>query len=163
MNCNHFTSYLCEKLTGRAAPSWINRAATIGVALPCVVPREWIDAPDHGKKPTLPPNTIYQLMSSSDPAHGELLDEDFADERSSMLRSGQSRQYEVPRGVTQNGDSAPGGISSSSAGNSDDGEGRYPRYSSRNYAPRLVKVKDTDSSGRTLPVAERAPLPRRIT
>ena len=48
MNCNHFTSYLCEKLTGRAAPSWINRAATIGVALPCVVPREWIDAPDHG-------------------------------------------------------------------------------------------------------------------
>lgn len=34
-NCNHFTSYLCEKLTGRSAPSWLNRAASIGVALPC--------------------------------------------------------------------------------------------------------------------------------
>ena len=41
-NCNHFTSYLCQKLTGRPAPSWLNRAASIGVALPCVVPREWI-------------------------------------------------------------------------------------------------------------------------
>lgn len=40
-NCNHFTSYLCEKLTSRSAPSWLNRAASIGVALPCVVPREW--------------------------------------------------------------------------------------------------------------------------
>ncbi|KAK4205262.1 PPPDE putative peptidase domain-containing protein [Triangularia verruculosa] len=45
-NCNHFTSYLCEKLTGRPGPGWLNRAASIGVALPCVVPREWIEAPD---------------------------------------------------------------------------------------------------------------------
>ncbi|KAL1607679.1 hypothetical protein SLS60_002614 [Paraconiothyrium brasiliense] len=34
-NCNHFTSYLCQKLTSRSAPSWLNRAASIGVALPC--------------------------------------------------------------------------------------------------------------------------------
>lgn len=45
-NCNHFTAYLCERLTGRAGPSWLNRAASIGVALPCVVPREWIAPPD---------------------------------------------------------------------------------------------------------------------
>lgn len=70
-NCNHFTSYLCEKLTGRPAPAWVNRAASIGVALPCVVPREWIAPPDY------------------DTADGELLDEDF-DERSSMLRHGES-------------------------------------------------------------------------
>lgn len=67
-NCNHFTSYLCEQLTGKAPPSWLNRAASIGVALPCVVPRDWISPPDH------------------DTADGELLEEDEDDERSSMLR-----------------------------------------------------------------------------
>lgn len=67
-NCNHFTSYLCEQLTGKAPPSWLNRAASIGVAFPCVVPRDWISPPDH------------------DTADGELLEEDDDDERSSMLR-----------------------------------------------------------------------------
>ena len=67
-NCNHFTSYLCQKLTSKAAPRWLNRAASIGVALPCVVPREWIAPPDH------------------DTADGELLEEDDEDERTSMLR-----------------------------------------------------------------------------
>lgn len=47
-NCNHFTAYLCRKLTGRPGPAWLNRAASIGMALPCVVPREWIDPPDYG-------------------------------------------------------------------------------------------------------------------
>ena len=46
-NCNHFTSHLCQKLTGRPGPAWLNRAASIGVALPCVVPRDWIEPPDH--------------------------------------------------------------------------------------------------------------------
>ncbi|KAF3935094.1 hypothetical protein ABW19_dt0204544 [Dactylella cylindrospora] len=45
-NCNHFTSYLCEKLTGKPAPAWINRAASIGVALPCVVPQAWVRPPE---------------------------------------------------------------------------------------------------------------------
>lgn len=67
-NCNHFTSHLCEKLTSKAAPAWLNRAASIGVALPCVVPREWIAPPDH------------------DTADGELVEEDDEDERTSMLR-----------------------------------------------------------------------------
>lgn len=68
-NCNHFTSHLCQRLVGRAAPSWLNRAASIGVALPCVVPREWIAPPDH------------------DTADGELLEEEEDDdERTSMLR-----------------------------------------------------------------------------
>ena len=66
-NCNHFTNFLCEKLTGQAAVSWLNRAASIGIALPCVVPREWIAPPDH------------------DTADGELV-EDEEDERTSMLR-----------------------------------------------------------------------------
>ncbi|MCJ1372143.1 hypothetical protein MMC20_003365 [Loxospora ochrophaea] len=74
-NCNHFTSFLCKQLTGQPAPSWLNRAATIGVALPCVVPREWIAPPDH------------------DTADGELLDEDEEDERASMLRNDQRRSH----------------------------------------------------------------------
>lgn len=69
-NCNHYTAYLCQKLTGRPGPGWLNRAASIGVALPCVVPREWIEAPDF------------------ETADGELLDEDdHADENSRMLRT----------------------------------------------------------------------------
>ncbi|KAI5462894.1 PPPDE putative peptidase domain-containing protein [Mariannaea sp. PMI_226] len=69
-NCNHFTSYLCKKLTGQPGPSWLNRAASIGVALPCVVPREWIEPPEY------------------DGADGELLadyDDNNEDERSRML------------------------------------------------------------------------------
>lgn len=46
-NCNHFTSHLCLKLTGTPGPSWLNRAASIGVALPCVIPREWIESPEY--------------------------------------------------------------------------------------------------------------------
>lgn len=45
-NCNHFTSFLCEKLTGQPAPKYINRAAGIGVNLPCIVPAEWIEPPE---------------------------------------------------------------------------------------------------------------------
>lgn len=45
-NCNHFTQTLCERLTGRRGPAWLNRAAQIGVALPCVVPRDWLEPPD---------------------------------------------------------------------------------------------------------------------
>ncbi|OCK76462.1 DUF862-domain-containing protein [Lepidopterella palustris CBS 459.81] len=137
-NCNHFTSYLCEKLTARPAPSWLNRAASIGVALPCVVPREWIAPPDH------------------DTADGELLDEeDFEDERSSMLRSEQRRRNRPSQDEQENWDSEMDRISSSSSG----GSGAR-RSMSRNEAPRPVSV--TDTSGRKIPAAERAPMPRRI-
>ncbi|KAL6907309.1 PPPDE putative peptidase domain-containing protein [Trichoderma evansii] len=74
-NCNHFTSYLCKKLTGDAGPAWLNRAASIGVALPCVVPRDWIEPPEYVS------------------ADGELMDDDdeHADEQSRML--GQQRPH----------------------------------------------------------------------
>lgn len=72
-NCNHFTSYLCKKLTGNSGPGWLNRAASIGTAFPCVVPREWVEAPDY------------------DTVDGELLDENDADESSRMLK--QSRPH----------------------------------------------------------------------
>ncbi|KAK0667178.1 PPPDE putative peptidase domain-containing protein [Cercophora samala] len=87
-NCNHFTSYLCEKLTGRPGPGWLNRAASIGVALPCVVPREWIEAPD------------FETHGNS--GGGGLLEEESGDEYgegSRMLRGSD----EVPRLVGQEG------------------------------------------------------------
>ncbi|KAH8148594.1 uncharacterized protein LAJ45_07305 [Morchella importuna] len=45
-NCNHFTSHLCMALTGQPAPAYLNRAASIGVALPCVVPAGWVEPPE---------------------------------------------------------------------------------------------------------------------
>lgn len=138
-NCNHFTSYLCEKLTSRPAPSWLNRAASIGVALPCVVPREWIAPPDH------------------DTADGELVnEEDLEDERSSMLRSKQRRRNRPSQDEQENWDNEMDRISSGGSG--------VPRTKlsvTRNEGPRLVSVKDT--SGREMPPADRAPLPRQIS
>lgn len=71
-----FTSYMCRRLTGRPGPGWLNRAASIGLAFPCIVPRQWIEPPDY------------------DLADGELLadedseyDGDATTERSRMLRS----------------------------------------------------------------------------
>ncbi|KAJ2903342.1 UPF0326 protein hag1 [Zalerion maritima] len=90
-NCNHFTSYLVHKLTGRSGPGWLNRAASIGVALPCVVPREWIEPPDWQD------------------ADAELLDEDDeyddpnANERSAMLRRNDS-SYTTQVGSTTQSD-----------------------------------------------------------
>ena len=46
-NCNHFTYFLCEKLTNKSPPAWLNRAASIARALPCAVPREWISPPEY--------------------------------------------------------------------------------------------------------------------
>lgn len=81
-NCNHFTAYLCQRLTGRAGPNWLNRAASIGVALPCIVPRDWIEPPEY------------------DTQGGDLLDdEDNSDERSRMLRM----SSEAPRLVELRG------------------------------------------------------------
>lgn len=72
-NCNHFTSSLCEKLTGRKPPTWLNRAARIGVALPCIVPREWVAPPDY------------------DSENGELLEESDEDDNTSLLQSEQTQ------------------------------------------------------------------------
>jgi len=70
-NCNHFTSYLVQRLTGRPAPAWLNRAAGIGLALPCVVPKEWITPPEYDSQDG-------QLMAEEE--------EDDYDERTAMLR-----------------------------------------------------------------------------
>ncbi|GAA5850894.1 hypothetical protein JCM9279_006231 [Rhodotorula babjevae] len=45
-NCNHLTHELVWRLTGRRAPSWLNRAAWVATSLPCIVPAGWIDDAD---------------------------------------------------------------------------------------------------------------------
>lgn len=126
-NCNHFTSYLCEKLTGRPSPTWLNRAASIGVALPCVVPREWIAPPDY------------------DTADGALVDEDNDDstETSRMLTSSLQHRHSFDDGERSN------------LMTNDD-------WDDDHRAGRSVKGKGPvrDTSGRIVPAAERAPLPR---
>ncbi|GAB4820977.1 hypothetical protein N2152v2_008023 [Parachlorella kessleri] len=42
MNCNTFSSDLCERLTGREAPAWVNRLAHMAVALQCLLPAGWL-------------------------------------------------------------------------------------------------------------------------
>ncbi|PVH96400.1 DUF862-domain-containing protein [Periconia macrospinosa] len=140
-NCNHFTSYLCEKLTSRSAPGWLNRAASIGVALPCVVPREWIAPPDHT-------------------ADGELLDEDFEDERSSMLRHDQTRRLREDEAEAWAEEDEVRGTGSRSGIGEQRTSRVSPKYQVRNHAPRLVHK---DTCNREIPPAERAPLPKRIT
>lgn len=44
-NCNTFSNQLCMLLTGKNAPNWINRAASVGSAFPCLVPTEWVEPP----------------------------------------------------------------------------------------------------------------------
>ncbi|KAL7627879.1 hypothetical protein AAE478_002074 [Parahypoxylon ruwenzoriense] len=128
-NCNHFTSYLCQKLTGRPGPGWLNRAASIGVAFPCVVPRHWIEPPDF------------------ETADGELLgddDEGLNDhEGTRMLRQDGTRRL-----ATEGSDEDEEG---DSGWNSE--ESRYGRTGRNGKG----KGPARDTSGRTLPPAERAP------
>jgi len=130
-NCNHFTQYLCEKLTGRTGPAWLNRAASIGVALPCVVPREWIAPPDF------------------ETAEGELFDDDghTSDERSHMLNQS-GRRHSV--------DDSRNGLASLPEGESWDVE--IDRHSAGKMNGKGL-IRDT--SGRIVPPADIAPLPTR--
>jgi hypothetical protein len=131
-NCNHFTAYLCERLTGRAGPSWLNRAASIGVAMPCIVPRAWVEPPDF------------------ETADGELLDEDdMADEQSRMLRSSSENPRLVGRPLPE---SAPSAVELAEW----DGDGAQPNEDRGRGKAVAAAIQDT--AGRTLPAAERAPM-----
>lgn len=127
-NCNHFTAYLCEKLTGRTSPAWLNRASKIGVALPCLLPAEWVAPPDF------------------EAAEGELLldeEERPSNERSRMLsRTSSSQRHSYDDGR---------------ADLLDNWEGNGKNRGSADGGRTLV----TDTAGRVVPRAERAPLPHR--
>lgn len=138
-NCNHFTSYLCQKLTGRPAPKWLNRAASVGLSLPCLIPTDWITPPEY------------------DSMDGSLVDEEEDDdERTRMLRKEQWRR--CSRASEDEWVDEMGRFGGSS-GASSTPAGR--RSHAREEGPRPVTVRDTD--GREIPASERAPLPRRIS
>eukprot|EP00878_Enallax_costatus_P003997 GHUV01004220.1.p1 GENE.GHUV01004220.1~~GHUV01004220.1.p1 ORF type:complete len:194 (+),score=26.97 GHUV01004220.1:525-1106(+) len=42
LNCNHFASDMCMQLTGKPAPSWINRLAGLAVLFHCFLPGSWV-------------------------------------------------------------------------------------------------------------------------
>lgn len=134
-NCNHFTSYLCENLTGRKGPSWLNRAANIGVALPCVVPKEWIAPPEY------------------DDVDGELVNEEGMDstERSRMLTNDRQNARHSFDDFVQ-----PEGLENLTDDDEWDSE-EERRIGGSGKGKAVLK----DTSGRIVPAAERAPLPRR--
>ncbi|OIW35408.1 DUF862-domain-containing protein [Coniochaeta ligniaria NRRL 30616] len=130
-NCNHFTAYLCQRLTGRPGPGWLNRAASIGVAFPCVVPREWVEPPDF------------------DTADGELLGEEdeSTDERSRMLRSSSEGPRLVGHEQSESTDGETDGDSEDEGHRGASGKGK-------------ARAPVRDSGGRNLPASERAPAGR---
>ncbi|TGO54887.1 hypothetical protein BCON_0100g00070 [Botryotinia convoluta] len=120
-NCNHFTAYMCERLTGQSGPPWLNRAASIGVALPCMVPKQWITPPDY------------------ETADGELVDE-YHDEQALLS----SARHSMDDGRPELGD--------------DETEWSCDE----DFRARKGKGKDVrDTSGRVVPLSERAPTARR--
>ncbi|KAI1436310.1 DUF862-domain-containing protein [Xylaria sp. CBS 124048] len=127
-NCNHFTSYLCDKLTGRPGPGWLNRAASIGVAFPCVVPRNWIEPPD------------FEV------ADGELIendsDADDAHEASRMLRP-EARRILATSSTRQDDDD-------------DESDSDWDQRRGNKRRGKQQET-GRDTSGRRLPAAERAP------
>lgn len=131
-NCNHFTAYLCEKLTGRPGPAWLNRAASIGVALPCVVPKEWIAPPDW------------------ETADGELVLDDehltSSNERSRML------------GDTDNSQRHSFDDGRHNIPVDNEWDSQNVRQNSKGKGKEKEPVRDT--SGRVVPPSERAPLAR---
>ena len=88
MNCNHFSSDLTERLTGQAAPTWINRLASIAVSLHCLLPTGWVPPL---RPPTAPPPLGDGLSLSLDQQQHErssLLDPMERPSSSSSSRSG---------------------------------------------------------------------------
>lgn len=130
-NCNHFTSYLCQKLTGRPGPAWLNRAASIGVALPCVVPRDWVEPPDFE-------GVDGELVEDAGDEDDEYRDDT---ERTRMLRGANNSDVE----------------SGSELGGQLDQRNDSPRQGGGN-GKKKAKGPPRDSSGRALPAAERAPM-----
>jgi len=129
-NCNHFTSHLCLKLTGRPGPGWLNRAASIGVALPCVVPRDWIEPPDYD-------NADGELVEDDD-------DEGYRDhERTNMLGQHSDAHILDQRTGSEREDES-----------SEDDRRRQPSSASKGKTPAGMQ---RDTSGRVIPAAERAP------
>ncbi|KAK4959385.1 hypothetical protein LTR10_004189 [Elasticomyces elasticus] len=190
-NCNHFSSALLHRLTGKTAPRWLNRAAGVGLAVPCMIPKEWVGPlPAPGVLET----TAEGILLSSPEVENEDEDEEAAmldfdrrrqereqrrRERGRRSRQASAGNIVVPersedqvsgggrkerggsreRGGGQDGGSAQQDGTANGAGSSLAGG---PKITGPvgTPPPRLVSVRDT--SGRAMPVAERAPVPAKL-
>ncbi|KAI9670605.1 MAG: hypothetical protein M1831_005825 [Alyxoria varia] len=114
-NCNHFCSYVCEQLTGRPAPAWLNRAAKVGVALPCLVPQSLLAPPDV--------ETADGELIEDGEEEDETDDDDY-DEQTAMLRS-------RPRAIDQEEDESSGESHSRVRSRSRQGKARSGRTRTR--------------------------------
>ncbi|CAK7563017.1 MAG: hypothetical protein SEPTF4163_000874 [Sporothrix epigloea] len=168
-NCNHFTAYLCRKLTGLPGPAWLNRAASIGMALPCIVPRDWVEPPDYDSaEGELLPQGSGDSYSDSYSNYGD--DDDFGysetrdghSERASMLRpSSQHRVHLV--GLDSSQASARSSMANSRASGEHSNRSNRPepfddgddigRHSTSTGRKSLGIARD--SAGHALPPSER--------
>lgn len=151
-NCNHFTAHLCRKLTGRPGPVWLNRAASVGLALPCIVPRDWVEPPDH--------ETADGALLGSGEYHDGDDDDDYdysnqsQSERASMLRR-TSSQHSHMRLVGEEENTGRLSQSSSHPEPFDEGD------EESGEAPAKGKGRNSiahDSAGHALPPSERVPV-----
>ncbi|KAK3388841.1 PPPDE putative peptidase domain-containing protein [Sordaria brevicollis] len=184
-NCNHFTSHLCQKLTGLPGPAWLNRAASIGVALPCVVPKDWIEVPEYDTADGELVDEAH-LGGSGQQGHGgggggrdkreerraareerkraareEDEEELLADERSRMLRSPGASPTLVDLGRERNRERPTTSYTNIGNGNEGEGDGQYRddegEADEGGKGKGKAAVATRDSAGRKLPPAERAP------
>jgi len=107
-NCNKFTSHLCEALTGQPAPAYLNRAAAIGLALPCIVPQGWVEPPEceleeHSEEAPL----TGRRHSMDEDSRWDSSDDDYLEERERQQkearRAGQGRKGREPGDVRDTG------------------------------------------------------------
>ncbi|CAK7268249.1 hypothetical protein SEPCBS119000_002964 [Sporothrix epigloea] len=168
-NCNHFTAYLCRKLTGLPGPAWLNRAASIGMALPCIVPRDWVEPPeyDSAEGELLPPGGGESYSDSfsnygDDDDYGYNETRDGNSERASMLRPPSQHRVHLV-GLDSPQSSTRSSMSSSRASqehssrsnrpepfDEDEGTGRRSGASGRKS-----QSITRDSAGHALPPSER--------
>ncbi|KAI9780611.1 MAG: hypothetical protein M1816_002807 [Peltula sp. TS41687] len=144
-NCNHFTNALCRRLTSRSAPRWLNRAASIGVALPCVLPREWVTPPDHE---TAEGQLVVVLDDDENSSNNN-------DERSMMLLHSKrsEEQYDDNNNnhrLYESSNERANGTSASRAKG-------WRRHRDRTPEPRNSHLMLRDTSGWPMPPSERAP------
>lgn len=81
-NCNHFASDLCQRLSGRPAPGWINRLAGLAIALHCLLPTTWV--------PPLTTPSVAQIESKG--SNGRQVD----DTQNLMIGPSASEKYIDP-------------------------------------------------------------------
>ncbi|KAL6911922.1 hypothetical protein ACP4OV_000727 [Aristida adscensionis] len=63
-NCNHFTDDVCQNLTGKPIPGWVNRLARVGSVFDCLLP-ESVQVSPVGRVPTIRRNSDDDMHSVS--------------------------------------------------------------------------------------------------